>query len=235
MTAQRYNNPEYELNCLKALTAHSGRAPIKHHSGFFQHMKPAFPKGLRVRRFRRSMSTLGNAAAFLAAAWSAVPHRCCQAVRVTSSSSPAVGYHQFNSRRIATSASASGLTALQGGRTSPTRSAGVAFVPRVGLGRKGVATFTGARNRLVRKSLVAAVQQRIGPAYGVGADRGGRVRMVSDDSDESKFFTDPDAPPVEDGVGPPGPLGGGDHVSYDADTFCLSSSTALIEQMKLHL
>lgn len=48
---------------------------------------------------------------------------------------------------------------------------------------------------------------------GAAAHVSGAMRMVSGgDSDEGKFFTDPDAPEVVDGVGPPGPLAGGDQV-----------------------
>lgn len=65
-----------------------------------------------------------------------------------------------------------------------------------------------------RKALVAAAESRI-PAVaisrGVRSRLGdGSVRMASDD--EGPFFADPDAPAVVDGLGPPGPLDGGDQV-----------------------
>lgn len=166
-----------------------------------QHMKPARHKGSSIRRERRPMSTrVGNAAAVLAAAWS-VPLRCCQALRLTCS---ATGYqYRGVSMRITT----------QQGRMAARLAGG--FVPRGGGTQRAIGGVAGARSSglgrggdFVGGSL--AVLSGSGRRRAVAAASGGSVRMVSD---ESQFFSDPDAPAVVEGLGPPGPLEGGDQVS----------------------
>ncbi|CAN0459724.1 unnamed protein product, partial [Ectocarpus sp. 8 AP-2014] len=164
---------------------------------------PARHKVSRQQRRRRWMTArVGNAAAVLAAAWS-LPHRCCQALRAPCSSSAISGAgYQYRSYV--------GTAAQRASRTTASLSGG--FVPG-GAGRRRVVAaaesrrfssngggFVGDSSRLV------AQQQR-------RASAAGAVRMASGGgSDESQFFTDPDAPSEVDGVGPPGPLVGGDQV-----------------------
>ncbi|CAM9092331.1 unnamed protein product [Pylaiella littoralis] len=179
-------------------------------------MKHARHKGSRQQRRRSSLSIrVGSAAAMLAAAWS-LPHRGCHALRVASG--PGCQY----------SRGCLG-TAAQGARRT-TASLAAGFVPGGGRARRmGVAAdVTGAgwpsfssssssssidsgffvRNRLGQQRHRQQQRRR-----GAAAHVSGAMRMVSGgDSDEGKFFTDPDAPEVVDGVGPPGPLAGGDQV-----------------------
>ncbi|CBN74882.1 DNA gyrase subunit A [Ectocarpus siliculosus] len=165
-------------------------------------MKPARHKVSRQQRRRRWMTArVGNAAAVLAAAWS-LPHRCCQALRAPCSSSAISGAgYQYRSYV--------GTAAQRASRTTARLSGG--FVPG-GAGRRKVVAAAESRRFIsngggfVGDSSRLVAQQRRAPAAGA-------VRMASGGgSDESQFFTDPDAPSEVDGVGPPGPLVGGDQV-----------------------
>lgn len=142
---------------------------------------------------------VGNAAAVLAAAWS-LPHKCCQALRAPYASSAISGAgYQYRSYV--------GTAAQRASRTTASLSGG--FVPG-GAGRRRVVAAAESRHFSSNGGLVGnnsrlVVQQRRAAA--------GAVRMASGGgSDESQFFTDPDAPSELDGVGPPGPLVGGDQV-----------------------
>lgn len=134
----------------------------------------------------------------LAAAWS-LPQRCCHALRASVSSSVtavsgggAGESYQYRSYV--------GTAAQRASRTTAALAGG--FVPG-GAGRRKIAA-------------AAAVAGRTGTGgSGSGSGTTTTTRMVSgggSGSDESVFFTDPDAPAEVDGAGPPGPLVGGDQV-----------------------
>lgn len=168
-----------------------------------QHMKPTCHKGSRQQRRRRSML---NAAAVLAAAWT-VPHRCCQALRVSCSAAAPGSRAGYQYRGYVG-------TAAQRASKTTARVAGD-FVPG-GAGRRKMAasavaaggrspSFGGSGGGGFVSSNGHGQRQR---SRGATATGGGGVRMVSGGgSDEGQFFSDPDAPLELDGVGPPGPLG----------------------------
>lgn len=142
---------------------------------------------------------VGSAAAILAVACS-IPQRCVQGFRVSHS-----GGTTFHQRR--------GIAATSRGSS---RTARVAWqlVPGV-VGRRDStcvmakirsASFESSSS-FVRNSLAGAQAGR--RSRTALAAPSGTVRMVSD---ESQFFSDPDAPEVVEGEGPPGPLVGGDQV-----------------------
>eukprot|EP00903_Cladosiphon_okamuranus_P010462 g9898.t1 len=138
--------------------------------------------------------------AVLAAACS-VPQRCCHALRVSLSSVAVSGGAGYQYRSYL------GTAAQRASRTTATLAGG--FVPG-GAGRRKVAAAI-ASSRAGGFGGGAGQRGRAGAAPGGGG--GTTARMVSGGgSDESVFFTDPDAPVEVDGVGPPGPLVGGDQV-----------------------
>lgn len=166
-----------------------------------QHMKPARPKGSQLPQYRRSMPAMvGSAATILAMACS-MPPRCCQAFRVSHSG----GSTSYQLRGMAATS-----------RGSRTARIARPLMPGV-VGRRD-ATSAAAEMRsasygsssFVRNSLTAATGAQAGRrSRALAAPGTGTVRMVSD---ESQFFSDPDAPTVVEGEGPPGPLVGGDQV-----------------------
>lgn len=144
---------------------------------------------------------VGSAAAILAVACT-IPQRCCQALRVSHSG----GTASYQLRGMAATSRGNSRTARV------TRQ----LVPGV-IGRRDATTATVAMRSVsygsssfVRNSLTAATGAQAGRRSRALAASGGTVRMVSD---ESQFFSDPDAPAVVEGEGPPGPLVGGDQVS----------------------
>lgn len=158
---------------------------------------------------------VGNAAAVLAAAWS-LPHRCCQALLRASSSAvvSAAGGGGYSYRGYVGTASqrASKTTASLAG----------SFVPG-GAGRRKVTTAAAAAAGRIGSSGCSGSgsgSSFVGGGPRGSAAAGGRdgtaMRMVSGGgSDESQFFTDPDAPLDVEGIGPPGPLVGGDQVRHE--------------------
>lgn len=144
---------------------------------------------------------VGSAATILAVACS-MPQRCCQAFRV-SHSGGSTSYHQLRGMAATSRGSRTARIARQ-------------LVPGV-VGRRDAASASAdirsasyGSSSFVRNSLTAATAAQAGRRNRALAAPGGTVRMVSD---ESQFFTDPDAPEAVKGEGPPGPLEGGDQVS----------------------
>jgi len=156
---------------------------------------------------------VGNAAAVLAAAWS-LPHRCCQALLRASSSAvvsaAAGGGYSYRGYVGTASQRASKTTASLAG----------SFVPG-GAGRRKVTTAAAAAaGRIGSSGRSGSGSSFVGGGPRGSAAAGGRdgtaMRMVSGGgSDESQFFTDPDAPLDVEGIGPPGPLVGGDQVRHE--------------------
>lgn len=143
----------------------------------------------------------------LAAAWS-LPQRCCYALQASVSSLAAAsrGAAGFQCRSYVG-------TASQRARSTTAALAG-GFVPG-GAGRRKVAAAVVAGSTSYDRSGFGAGggQRRPGGGGGIGSSGSSTARMVSGGgSDESVFFTDPDAPVELDGAGPPGPLAGGDQV-----------------------
>lgn len=165
-------------------------------------MKSTRCKGSRLPQSRRSMPAMvGSAATILAVACS-MPQRCCQAFRV-SHSGGSTSYHQLRGMAATSRGSRTARIARQ-------------LVPGV-VGRRDAASASAdirsasyGSSSFVRNSLTAAIAAQTGRRSRALAAPGGTVRMVSD---ESQFFTDPDAPEAVEGEGPPGPLEGGDQVS----------------------
>ena len=165
-----------------------------------QHMNPTRRKGSRLPKSRRSMPTMvGSAATILAVACS-MPQRCCQAFRASHSGGSTS--HQLR-----------GMAATR--RSSRTARIARQLVPGV-VGRQDAAIASAeirsasyGSSSLVRNSLAASTGAQAGRRSRSLAAPGGAVRMVSD---ESQFFSDPDAPEVVEGEGPAGPLVGGDQV-----------------------
>lgn len=163
-------------------------------------MKPTRRKGSRLPQSRRRMPAMvGSAATILAVACS-MPQRCCQALRVLHSG----GSTSYQLRGMAA-------------RSRGSRTAGIArqLVPGVVGRRDAASASTEIRSAsygssiFVRNTLTAATGTQAGRRSRALAAPGGAVRMVSD---ENQFFSDPDAPGVVEGEGPPGPLVGGDQV-----------------------
>lgn len=170
------------------------------------HMK--HQKGLRQERPRRRQRSMParvlSGTAVLAAAWS-VPQRCCHALRASVSSLAAVsGGAGYQYRSYV------GIAAQRASRTTATLAGG--FVPGGAGRRKVVAAVAGSTSG---GGFGGRGQRARRGAASVGG--GTATRMVSGGgSDESVFFTDPDAPAEVDGVGPPGPLVGDDQVRAGA-------------------
>lgn len=204
--------------------AQQREAQVASVSGSKQHMKHKGHEVSRQQRRRPPLSLparVGGAAAMLAAAWS-LPHRCCHALRVSSTAATAMSGAGCQYRGYV------GTAAQRASRTTASLSGG--FVPggagrrRVNVGAAAAAAFSGSpsfssssassdgRGFVVRNALGRQHRQQQQQRARVGA-----MRMVSGGgSDESKFFTDPDAPEEVEGVGPPGPLVGGDQVRTTA-------------------
>lgn len=183
-------------------TAQSTATPK--HCSEQQHMK--LQKGLRQQRRRRSMpARVLSGTAVLAAAWS-LPQRCCHALRASLSSMAVSGGAGYQYRSyVGTARSYVGTSAQRASRTTTASLAG-GFVPG-GAGRRKAAAAAAVAGSTSRRGFGTGATPA-GPAAGSGT-----TRMVSGgDSDESAFFTDPDAPEEVDGAGPPGPLVGGDQV-----------------------
>lgn len=179
-------------------------------------MKRKVHEGSRQQRRRPPLSLsarVGGAAAMLAAAWS-LPHRCCHALRVSTAAVSGAGcqYRGYV-----------GAAAQRASRTTASLSGG--FVPG-GAGRRrmnvGAAAVAGSPSfSSTRSTSTSSDSSAFSARNGLGRQQGqqgrrtrvGAMRMVSGGgSDEGKFFKDPDAPDEVDGVGPPGPLVGGDQV-----------------------
>lgn len=182
---------------------------MKHQKGLRQQRR-------RRRRTRSMPARVLSGTAVLAAAWS-LPQRCCHALRASVSSMAVSGGAGYHYRSYV------GTAAQRASRTTASLAGG--FVPG-GAGRRKVA---------------AAVSGSISSGFGGGGQRATRgaappggissttARMVSGGgSDESVFFTDPDAPVEVDGVGPPGPLVGGDQVRAAACSPWLRASESLV-------
>lgn len=165
-----------------------------------QHMKPTRRKDSRLPKSIRIMNSMvGSVATILALAYS-VPQRCCQAFRVSRSG----GSISYQLRGMAATS-----------RGSRTAKIARQLVPEVVGRRDAASAATEIRSGIygsssfVRNGLTAATRAQGGRRIRALAAPGGMVRMVSD---ESHFFSDPDAPEVAEGEGPPGPLVGGDQV-----------------------
>lgn len=149
---------------------------------------------MKLGRRRRSrawvvfMSTRVGTAALLAAAWSSLPHRACQALRLLCSTP-----HQYRARRVVVSITAGyhRRTAAQAFACFPSEG-----VPRSPIGYGSRILSTGDRVSWGMESL-----RRRRPSFD-------SVRMISD---ETPFFIDPDAPePSVNGAGQVGLLDGTD-------------------------
>lgn len=149
---------------------------------------------MKLGRRRRSrawvvfMSTRVGTAALLAAAWSSLPHRACQALRLVCSTP-----HQYRARRVVVSIAAGyhRRTAAQAFACFPSEG-----VPRSPIGHVSQTLSSGDRVSWGIKSL-----RRRRPSFD-------SVRMISD---ETPFFIDPDAPePSVNGAGQTGLLDGTD-------------------------
>lgn len=173
---------------------------MKHQKGLRQQRR-------RQRQRRRSMpARVLSGTAVLAAAWS-VPQRCCHALRASVSSVAVSGGAGYQYRSYL------GTAAQRASRTTATLAGG--FVPG-GAGRRKMAAAV-ASSRAGGFGDGAGQRAVGGAAPGGGGGGGTTTRMVSGGgSDESVFFTDPDAPVGVDGVGPPGPLVGGDQVRAES-------------------
>lgn len=169
----------------------------------------------RMRRCRTMSTRFGSAAAVLAAAWAA-PHRCCQALRAAwLSKAAAAGHHYFargamNQRnRMATSRLIGGVTngvrrrRFTNNATSATAFSAVATTDTAA----GLTRSSTIRSSMYGGSFAQRVTVGLGPS-----NRGCYGRSLRMISGEGPFFSDPEAQPEINGVGPVGPLAGSEQV-----------------------
>ncbi|CAM9466525.1 unnamed protein product [Ascophyllum nodosum] len=175
-------------------------------------MQTYHPVDTRRRRYRTMSTRVGSAAAFLAAAW-AVPHRCCQALRLAwSSTAIAAGNHHFGRGTRVMNSKLAGRYAADVRRRSCSGYSAVSHVSNY-LGTyhtAGLGCSRGGHSSIGRGSFVegATVGLRRTPT-GLGLSRcGSSKRMMSDEGS----FSGPEAPPAINGASPVGPLTGSEQV-----------------------
>lgn len=170
----------------------------------------------RTRRCRTMSTRFSSAAAVLAAAWAA-PHRCCQALRAAwLSKAVTTGHHYFargtiNQRnRLTTSRLIGGVAiGVQRQRSTNNAAAGATAFSAVATTdtASGLTHSSSLRSSIYSGSFAHRVTVGLWPS-----NRGCYGRSIRMMSGGEPFFSDPEAQPEINGVGPVGPLAGSEQV-----------------------